>query len=81
MFRLKLDCKRQIKICRGNNPPYRIYSVRINYRRISLRHNLSISHSERNIYNGPIVATAISREKRKSMLERNGNWERHTRLS
>jgi hypothetical protein len=53
------------------------YRMRINYRRISLRHNLSrkcrkivkflsITHSERNIWNGPIVATAISREKRKS---------------
>ena len=52
------------------------YRVRINYRRISLRHNLrrkcrkivkfvSITHSERNIWNGPIVATAISRKKRK----------------
>jgi hypothetical protein len=51
------------------------YSVHINYRRISLRHNLSekcrkiikfvsITHSERNIWNGSIVATAISREKR-----------------
>jgi hypothetical protein len=51
-----------------------IYRVRINYRRISLRHNLSkkcrkivkfvsITHSERNIWNGPIVATAISRKK------------------
>jgi len=47
-----------------------IYRVRINYRRISLRHNLSrkcckimkfvlITHSDRNIWNGPIVATAI----------------------
>ena len=60
-----------------------MYRVRINYRRISLRHNLSrkcckivkfvlITHSERNIWNGPIVATAISREKRKPVLERNG---------
>jgi len=57
--------------------------VSINYQRISLRHYLSrkcskimkfesISHSERNIWNGPIVATAISREKRKPMLEGNG---------
>jgi hypothetical protein len=57
--------------------------VRINYRRISLRHNLSrkcrkivkflsITHSERNIWNSPIVATAISREKRKPVLEGNG---------
>ena len=48
------------------------YKVRINYRRISLSRNLSrkcrkivkflsIAHSERNIWNGPIVATAISR--------------------
>jgi hypothetical protein len=48
--------------------------VRINYRRISLSHNLnrkcrkivkfvSITHSERNIWNGPIVATAIWWEK------------------
>jgi len=47
-----------------------IYRVRINYRRISLRHNLSrkcrkmvkfvsITHCKRNIWNGPIVATAI----------------------
>ena len=46
------------------------YRVRINYRRISLRHNLSrkcrqivkfvsITNSERNILNGLIVATAI----------------------
>jgi hypothetical protein len=53
-----------------------IYRVCINYLRISLLHNLSrkclkivkfvsITHSERNICNGPIVATAISREKRK----------------
>jgi hypothetical protein len=55
------------------------YRVIINYRRISLRHNLSrkcrkivkfvsITHSERNIWNGPIDATAISREKRKPVL-------------
>ena len=48
--------------------------VRVNYRSISLRRNLSrkcrkivkfvsITHSERNIWNGPIVATAISRKK------------------
>jgi hypothetical protein len=59
------------------------YRARINYRRISLRHNLSrkyrkivkfvsITHSERNILNGPIVATAISQEKRKPVLEGNG---------
>jgi hypothetical protein len=59
------------------------YRVRINYRRISLRHNLSmkcrkivkfvsITHSERNIWNGPIVAIAISREKRKPVFEGNG---------
>jgi hypothetical protein len=57
--------------------------MRINYRRISLRHNLSrkcrnivkfvsITHSERNIWNGPIVATAISREERTPVLEGNG---------
>jgi len=57
--------------------------VLINYRRILLRHNLSgkcrqvvkfvsITHSERNIWNGPIVATAILREKRKPVLEGNG---------
>jgi hypothetical protein len=57
--------------------------VRMNYRRISLRHNLSrkcrkivkfvsITHSERNIWNSPIVATAISREKRKPVLK--GKW-------
>jgi hypothetical protein len=60
-----------------------IYRVCINYRKILLRHNLSrkchkivkfvsITHSERNIWNGPIVATAISREKRKPVLEENG---------
>jgi hypothetical protein len=56
-------------------PWYRvcIYRVCVNYRRISLRHNLSrkcrkivkfvsVTHSERNIWNCPIVATAISRE-------------------
>ena len=59
------------------------YRVRINYRMISLRHNLSrkcrkivkfvsITNSERNIWNGPIVATAISRWKRKPVLEGNG---------
>ena len=58
---------------------FRKYRVCINYRRISLLHNLSrkcrkivkfvsITHSERNIWNGPIVATAISREKRKPVL-------------
>ena len=57
-----------------------MYRVRINYRSISLRHNLSrkcrkivkfvsITHSERNIWNGLIVATAISPIKRKS-----GRW-------
>jgi hypothetical protein len=60
-----------------------MYMVRTSYRRISLRHNLSrkcrkvvkfvyITHSERNIWNGPIVATAISRGKRKPVLEGNG---------
>jgi hypothetical protein len=60
----------------------RMYRVRINYRRISLRHNLSrkcrkivkfvsITHSERNIWNGPIVVSAISREKRKPVMEGN----------
>jgi len=59
------------------------YIVRINYRRISLRHNLSrkcrkivkfvyITHSERNIWNGPIVTTVILREKHKPVLEGNG---------
>jgi hypothetical protein len=33
---------------------------------------VSIKQSERNIWNGPIVATAISREKRKPVLEGNG---------
>ena len=62
---------------------YSIYRVHINYRRISLHHNLSrkyrkivkfvlITHSERNIWNGPIVDTAISWEKRKSVFEGNG---------
>jgi hypothetical protein len=57
--------------------------VHINYRRISLRHNLSrkcrkivkflsIAHSEHNIWNGPIVAAVISWEKRKPVLEGNG---------
>jgi hypothetical protein len=32
---------------------------------------MSITHSERNIWNGSIVATAISREKRKPVLEGN----------
>jgi hypothetical protein len=60
-----------------------LYRVRINYLRISLRYNLSskcrkivkfvsITHSERNIWNGPIVATDISREKRKPVLEGSG---------
>jgi hypothetical protein len=59
------------------------YRVGINYRRISLRHNLSskcrkivkfvsITHSEYNIWNGLIVATAILWEKRKPVLEGNG---------
>jgi hypothetical protein len=58
------------------------YRGRINYQRISLHHNLSskcrkiakfvsITHSECNIWNGPIVATAISRKKRKAVLEGN----------
>jgi hypothetical protein len=62
---------------------YTLYRVCINYRRISLHHNLSrkcrkivkfvsITHSERDIWNGPIIATAISREKRKLVLEGNG---------
>ena len=49
----------------------------------SLRHNLSgncrkiakfvsMTHSERNIWNGPMVATAISRKKSKPVLE--GKW-------
>jgi hypothetical protein len=56
------------------------YSVSINYRRISLRHNLSrkchkivkflsITHSKRNIWDGPIVATAIGNVTQ-DMLER-----------
>jgi hypothetical protein len=56
--------------------------MRLSYRRISLRHNfgrkcrkivkfVSITHSERNIWNGPMIATAISREKRKPVLEGN----------
>jgi hypothetical protein len=59
------------------------YMVHINYRRISLRHNLnvkcrkivkfvSITHSERHLLNGPIVAYAISREQRIPVLEGNG---------
>ena len=57
--------------------------MRINYWRISLRHYLSrkcskimkcvsITHSERNTWNGPIVATVISWETRKPVLEGNG---------
>jgi hypothetical protein len=69
----------------NNMDPFYRYKVQggYNYRRISLRQNLSrkcsrivkfvsITHSERNIWNGPIVATAISREKRKPVLEGNG---------
>ena len=59
------------------------YRVLIHYRRISLDHNLnrkcrkivkfvSITHSERNIWSGPIVAPAILRKKRKPFLEGNG---------
>ena len=55
----------------------------VNYWRISLRHNLSkkcrkivkfmlITHSEHNIWNGPIVAIALSQKKRKAVLEGNG---------
>jgi hypothetical protein len=58
-----------------------IYRVRINWRN-SLRYNLSrkrrkivkcmsITQSEHKIWNGPIVATAISREERKPVLEGN----------
>jgi hypothetical protein len=61
-----------------------IYRVRVNYQRIPLRHNLSRkcrkivnfvlnTHSERGIWNGPIVATVISREKREPVLEGNGS--------
>jgi hypothetical protein len=57
------------------------YSVNINYRRISLRHNLSrkcrkivkfvsITHSEWSY--SSIVATAISQEERKPVLDGNG---------
>jgi hypothetical protein len=57
-----------------------IYSVRINYWRILLCHKLSrkcsnivkfvtITHIERSIWNGSIVATAISWEKHKPVLE------------
>jgi len=67
----------------SNGLPVPHYRVRINYQRISLRHNLSrrchkiakfmsITHSERNIWNGPIVATAILQEKCKPVLEGNG---------
>jgi hypothetical protein len=63
--------------------PDQKYRMRILYRKISLRHNLSrkcrkivkvvsITHSERSIRNGPIVATAISWEKRIPVLEGNG---------
>ena len=58
----------------------KIYSASINYRRISLRHNLSrkcrkivkfvsITHSECNIWDGHIVATAIGNVTQ-GMLER-----------
>jgi hypothetical protein len=57
------------------------YRVRINYRWISLLHNFSrkcrkilkfVSITQaKGIYNGPVVATAISREKRKPVLEGN----------
>jgi hypothetical protein len=60
-----------------------IYRLRINYQRILLRHNMSrkcrkivkfvsITHSECIIWNGPVVATVISREKHKPVLEGNG---------
>jgi hypothetical protein len=60
-----------------------IHGVRINYQRTSLRRNLSrkcrkivkfalITHSECNMWNGHTVATAISREKCKPVLEGNG---------
>jgi hypothetical protein len=59
------------------------YRVSINYLSISLPHNLSrkcrkivkfvsITNNKRNIWSGPIVAAAISREKRKPVLEENG---------
>ena len=59
------------------------YRMRINYQGISLRHNLNrkcrkivkfVSINTVNVYiwNGTIVATAISREKRKPVLEGNG---------
>jgi hypothetical protein len=55
--------------------------VRINYQRISLRHNLtrksrkivkfmSITHREGRFWNCPRIATAISREKRKLLPHR-----------
>jgi hypothetical protein len=61
----------------------KLYGGLLNYRRISLRYNLSrkcrkyvkfvsIAHSERNIWNGLTVATAISREKRKPVVDGNG---------
>jgi hypothetical protein len=76
----KWDEKSLADLCKHSATKYR---VSMNYRRISLRHNLStkcrkivkfmsITHSERNIWNGRIVATAISREKRKPVLEKNG---------
>jgi hypothetical protein len=57
-----------------------LYRVRIHYWKILLRHNLSrkcrknvkfvsITHSERNIWTGPIVATAIGNVTQ-DMLER-----------
>ena len=65
-----------------------MYRVRIYYRRISLCHNLSrkcrkivkfvsIIHSERNIWNGPIVTTAIGNVTQ-DMLERVWReWDYH----
>jgi virulence-associated protein VapD len=70
------------KMCRNKQVTHN-YRVRVNYRRISLRHNLSskcrkvvkfvsITHSVRDIWNFHVVSTAISREKRKPVLEGNG---------
>jgi hypothetical protein len=65
-----------------NAPAWKLcyYRVHINYQRISLRHNLSrkcrkivkfvsITLSERNIWNGPTFGNAIWRERRKPVLE------------
>jgi hypothetical protein len=73
----------KLPITHKNTAYNSLHRVRINYRRYSLRRNLgrkcrkivefmSITHSERDIGNSSIVATAIPRENRKPVLEGNG---------